>query len=54
VCDLEAIGALSMFRLIREATTLSRMLLTLDLSCEENVFATYFAIIQMRIRIIAK
>jgi hypothetical protein len=37
VCDLEDIGALSMFRLIRKTAALARMLLTLDLSCKENV-----------------
>ncbi len=36
MCDLEAIGAPSMLRLIRSAETLARMLPTLLLSCEEN------------------
>ena len=37
VCDLEAIGDPSIFNTIRSATTLVRMLPTLDLRCEENV-----------------
>ena len=36
MCDLEAIGAPSMLRLIRSAAALARMWPTLDLSCEEN------------------
>jgi hypothetical protein len=36
VCDLEAIGPSSMFKLIRKAAALARMLPTLALSCEEN------------------
>ena len=36
MCDLEAIGAPSMFRLIRSAAALARMLPTFDLSFEEN------------------
>jgi hypothetical protein len=36
VCDLEATGDVSIFKLIRKAAALVRMLSTLDLSCEEN------------------
>jgi hypothetical protein len=36
VCDLEAIGATSIFSVIRSAAALVRMLSTLDLSCAEN------------------
>ena len=36
MCDLEAIGAPSIFKTIRSAAALGRMLPTLDLSCEEN------------------
>ena len=36
MCDLKAIGALSIFKLIRKAAALARMLPTFDLSCEEN------------------
>ena len=36
MCDLEDIGDLSMFRLIRSDADLSRILSTLDLRCEEN------------------
>ena len=36
VCDLEAIGAPSMFRLIRKAAVLTRMWPNFDLNCEEN------------------
>ena len=36
VCDLEAIGAPSIFNVIRSAAALARMLPTLDFSCEEK------------------
>ncbi len=36
MCDLEAIGDPSMFNVIRSVAALARMLLTLDLSCQEN------------------
>ncbi len=36
MCDLEAIGVPSMFKLIRSASALTRMLPTLDLTFEEN------------------
>ncbi len=36
VCDLDVIGAPSTFRVILSATTLARMLPTLDLSYEEK------------------
>ncbi len=36
MCDLEAIGAPSIFRLIRKGAAFARMFPTLDLSCEEN------------------
>ena len=36
MCDLEAIGAPSIFSVMRSAEALARMLPTLDLSCEEN------------------
>ncbi len=35
-CDLEVIGAPSIFSVIRSAAALARMLPILDLSCEEN------------------
>ncbi len=36
MCDLEDIGATSIFNVIRSDVALARMLPTLDLSCEEN------------------
>ena len=36
MCDVEAIGVPSIFKLIRSAAALARMLPTLDLSDEEN------------------
>jgi hypothetical protein len=36
VCDLEAIGAPSIFKLIRKTGSLVRMFPPLDLGCEEN------------------
>ena len=36
MCDLEAIGAQSIFKLINKAAALTRMLPTLALSCEEE------------------
>jgi hypothetical protein len=36
VSDLDAIGAPSIFKLIRDAAALARMFPTLDLSYEEN------------------
>ncbi len=36
VCDLEAIGVVSIFKSIRSVPTLTRILPTLDLSCEES------------------
>ena len=36
VCDLEVIGAPLMFNVIRSTAVLTRMLVTLDFSCEEN------------------
>ena len=36
VCDLEAIGVPSIFNIIRSAAALTRMLPTLNLSCEEK------------------
>ena len=36
MCDLEAIGAPSIFKLIRRAAALARTCPTFDLSCEEN------------------
>ena len=38
MCDLEDIGVTFILRLIRSAATLVRILPTLDLSCEENLF----------------
>jgi hypothetical protein len=35
-CDLEAIGAPSIFKLIRKAAALARMFPTFDRSCEKN------------------
>ena len=37
MCDLEAIGNPTIFKLIRSVGTLTKMLPTLDLTCEENV-----------------
>ena len=36
MCDLDAVGAPSILRLIRSVASLERMLPILDLSCEEN------------------
>jgi hypothetical protein len=36
VCDLEAVGVPSIFKVIRKAVSLGRMIPTLDLSSEEN------------------
>ena len=36
MCDLEAIGAPSIFNVIRSAAALARMFPTVDRSCEEN------------------
>ncbi len=37
MCDLEAIGTPSVFRLINNDAVLKTMFPTIDLSCEENV-----------------
>ena len=37
VCDLESIGAPSIFNVIHSPAVLLRMLPTIDLSCEEKV-----------------
>ncbi len=37
MCDLKATGAPSIFKLIRKAAALARMVPTLALSCEEDI-----------------
>ena len=51
MCDLQAIGAPSIFKLIRNAAALARMCPTLDLSCEENTsYRCFFSAEQKKAR----